>query len=256
MATFEQRVQRIVDQKYSEELDLFQTGTDRTRDLLDLLEELMRTIPLVQDIKTEVAAIQKMLSNQPADDDSNDDDQRGPTNQDDEVIKFIEDLGEKILNIEQFNDLLRLAPNTGVPLLPGDGSNGNGMGPKFLKLFFYVWKTIRDLKKAINKEVADQLANFRVKEILNTLSAVHYQVVNSEKLVKEKAEEISVSLSECCSDLHTALENCCESMGLKLDNIERKINDLNPDADANKDLALQSRARAILAEVQTVRGLL
>lgn len=236
-------------------LDLMLTGADRTKDLLDQLQMLSKAIPLLHDVKTEIDQIQKKLNSQPQDEDK-DEDRKEVIDDDDynEFLDFLEDLTE---------DWKLPGP---IPHALPDGSNlpkifqrpGNQKLDTLdlLRLIRWIAKTILSFKTSVSEKIEDALARGKVAYLDNLMTQTYSVLQKFEKITTDKLHEIETDLEFCCTDTKEAIEQCCQNTDTKLDWIKTKLNNLDPQTDANKDLALQSRARAILAEVQAVRGLL
>lgn len=255
--TIDERVGRLVQEKTNELLDLFQSSEDQTKDVVDRLDRLIHALPLIQDIKTEVADIQKKISNPPKDDEDDKQDDNQPDSTEDqtdpEVIKFLEDLTNSLLDLRQLSDNL-LLDNPKYPALPGWGKGNfkNQSDKNFVRLFWYLWKKLKDLRDHVDDAISKNLSRNQIDYILETTRTVKNVVdLMSDELVR-RTDSLSSALEECCSNTTEALQ----SMQQTMNHIRRKVDELSPEADANKDLALQSRCRAILSEVQTLRGLL
>lgn len=247
---FEERVQSIAHAEYLRMLELLQDSEGRTSDLLDKLQTLENALPLLEDIKSEIASIQKMVAPKTKDDEDPKervDDEGDPTD-DLDLLELLEDL-TKLLPDGKRAPLL-LPDGRKAPLqLPGPGSKGGGrdfINPTdVLRLLLWVQKQWKDLKDHITKSFQDHVAQGKFDGLVRETSAT---------LVR--CNQIKLKLDDYYQDISEALSQCCQDTSDKLDVIRQKIDNLSPEADANKDLALQGRARTILAEVQAIRGLL
>lgn len=251
----DERVGRLVDQRYQEVLEVFQESGDRTKDLTDRLDRLINALPLLQDIKTEVADIQKKVSPEPKSEEDEDDSQ--PENPGDEtnpdVLKFLEDLTNSLLDLRQLKDGL-LLDSPKYPALPGWGKGkfNNNTDRNFVRLFYYLYKKLRDLREELNDSIIKGLSRNQIDYVVNTVRETKNLVDILTNSVTDKLNEVSEDLEECCNDTQQLLE----VLGDDISTIKRKVNELSPEADKNKDLALMSRSRAILSEIQVIRGLL
>lgn len=251
----DERVGRLVDQRYQELLEVFQDSGDRTKDLTDRLDRLINALPLIQDIKTEVADIQKKVSPEPQSEE--DEEKKEPTDPGDEtnpdVLKFLEDLTNNLLDLRQLKDGL-LLDSPKYPALPGWGKGkfNNKSERDYVRLFYYLYKKLRDLKDSVTDAVVNNLSRNQIDYIVNTTREMKNLVDILTNSVTDKLNEISGDLEECCSSTQQLLE----VLGDDISTIKRKVNELTPGAQKNDNLALMSRSRAILSEIQVVRGLL
>lgn len=276
--TFTDRVQSIVDGRWNEMLELFQDTEDRTSDLNDKLNRLISVLPLIQDIKTEIASIEKKIAPKPKEDDEEDDEEdkkpHEPPSDEDlfNLQRVIEDLSRKYIDNRTINQYLIDGP-AGLPALIKPGK-GKGVDFNWLRFATWLYSKIQDLKKAVQDGIADWITDKEVDAIRQSIWSTNKTVNEIRKILTDditeslsdlgdKVDDLNENFGNCCQNvgeqldqLSSDLNSCCQSTSEELSQIKRKVNELSPEADQNKDLALQTRARAILAEVQSLRGLL
>jgi Mg2+ and Co2+ transporter CorA len=237
-------------------MELFQDSGDRTNDILKALGDLSNLHFLIQDIKTEIDQIQKALERPKSEEDEKkeQDDPLEDDPIDEEVMKFLEDLTEKTFKIDNLPPLL---PNGKRLELPGPGGSNRDpwVGP-MLKGLFWLFRKLSKLETEIKNRVIDRLTANQVDSLIHNVQYMRTEMDLYNKLVSDRLEELTNDLTECCRTLEEAVEQCCSSTSDKLDDISDKLKDLNPKTDADKSLAIQNASRAILAEVQSIRGLL
>lgn len=257
-SNFRTRVESIVDERARELLELFQDSEDRTGDLHGKLDRLISALPLIQDIKTEVNSIEKKLPHKKDDDDEKDEPESSePTNPEDYKLleELIKDMSNHMLTDETIKQLLLDSPG-GLPI-PYNPGRKRGLDTKdFFKFFFWAARKLKELESKINDSVSSWIKDHYVDQIRDQLQQIWDVTTIMNKYLIEDINKGISDVKEAVDDVQSALEECCQSTSDSLKTIKRKLDTFQPEADANKDLVLQSKTKSILAELQTLRGLL
>lgn len=255
---FNERVESIVEAKYLEMLETLQASEDRTGDLLPMLRKLVRALPLIEDIKTEVASIEKKLQppepSEEKKEEPQNEDRDQPTLEDQ---RKVEKLLEYINNLLPKGQQQLLEDNRpGLPTVPGVEIPDSGMDFNMLKWFLRIAQALQDLHDSINQQIVKYMADWKVKEITTLLQGVIWNVKAAEENIRKDIDDGVQDLKEDIASLQSDLSECCQNTSNKLDSISRKIDNLNPQRSANQDLTIIQQGKGIMNDIFNLRGLL
>lgn len=242
----------LVESTIDRRMELLQDA-NRTLIKPEDLETLIKALPLLEDVKTEVSDIQRQIHKlKPKEDEKPEDKPRtNDRNRDDpwgdpETEELLERLDNVLDDYEKLKDGLRRKSLPGPPVIGQDLDN-------LLQNFtagWYLWKSLieENIKKLMKMDDLSLIQNNIVREsdrITRELDKLLKPLTSDTGWLKTRLNEIWSQLSSCCQSLHDILGN-----------VERKIDVLNPEGSINQNLGIENRLRSIQGEIQHLRGLL
>lgn len=243
----------LVESSIDRRMELFQDA-NRTLIKPEDLETLIKALPLLEDIKTEVSDIQRQVhklkpkeeepqnKEEPKTNDRNRDDPW----EDPETRDLLERLDGLLDDYDKLREGLKRKS------LPGPTSIGPTLD-NLLQNFasgWYLWKSI----------IEDN-----IKKMWKTddLSLIQNNIVRESDRITRQLEKLLKPLTSDTGWLRTKLNqieeqmiNCCQSLHDILGDVRRKVDILNPEGSVNQSLGIENRLRSIQGEIQSLRGLL
>lgn len=254
---FEQRVESIVDRKYGELLDLFHETEDRTGDLLPYLSKLVSTIPLIEDIKTEVASIEKKLQNRKPEEEDQDKEKRDKPR--DRYQPTIEDQRDVQDLLDYIGDLL--PDGQEQLLLPGPFGAGNGsdwFDKDITRLLFRAFSALKKLNDKINQKTLDAMSTKKIDNMMALMTNIMHSFDLLDDQIAMEIEKANQKLSKQIDALSSKMQECCglQSQGIQdiKDKLDKLVNSKLPNL--HPELQIMKQGKLLFNEIHLLRGYL
>lgn len=250
----------LVNKRYEELLRMFSDADSIPIDVLELKRLRDELYPLLEDIKTEVSDIQRQVHQEPKDSPKKRK-KRKPYEPDEPDPEMDKHLQELLKDLDGADKLYRKLEKYILTLPPGDHPwldiGPEDILPNIAAIWFVLKETIGKLVDSIVQGNANKLErtlwesfiNNETTKIINRVEDAENQIMI---YLDRQIETLLDQLSRCCSEMQRMLGDNTNT----LDRIERVVNQLDPAAQANQDLAVEARVRAVQSELAAIRGLL
>lgn len=280
--TLDEKIEESIERHLVRATELLQDAPDDVSELLKLLRALHDSLPLLRDIKTEVADIQKQVHQKNSDEEEEkQEDNSEPQRREPPDPETMQELHEILQEIEKTREYLEYLPKypglpqPGLPIpTPEGGPIVSAPTFKMPSMRTPTWSEVIGLALKL-KKLLDRY-NDRVQGALNSKlqnsdaknkgfwQQLWDDVKTDFRIMGETLEDVEQTLSDgisqCCTNMNDSLSQLRETVGSEigpsLDNVEFMISQLQPTAQSNNTLAVVSKTSAILAELQGIRGLL
>ena len=254
---FEQRVESIVDRKYGELLDLFHETEDRTGDLLPYLSKLVSTIPLIEDIKTEVASIEKKLQNRKPEEEDQEEEKRDRPG--DKYQPTIEDQRDVQDLLDYIGNLL--PDGQEQLLLPGPLGSGDGRSwfdRDITGLLFRALSALKKLDKKINQKMLDELSTKKIDNMMALMTNIMHSFDILDDQIAMEIEKANGKLSKQIDALSTKMQECCGLQSQGIQDIKDKLDKLVNQEWSNyhPELQIMKQGKLLFNEINLLRGYL